>query len=466
MDFLREVTATIKRYHLLANSDRVLIAVSGGPDSMALLHVLCDLREELGLRLEVAHLQHGIRGEEAREDAQFVAAAADKFKLPFHLKEINLPEIKSNAGKGNMEALAREERYSFFAAVACERNISKVATAHTQDDQAETVLMWFLRGAGRKGMGGMSALSSLKPRLTVIRPLLNISKAEILQFLKQKQIAHRFDQTNQDTQLLRNWIRLTLIPQLKERIDSRLPLRLAKQSQILRDEDAVLENLAQVELEKIRSAKGLQRDLFLKQSKAMQRRILRRWIEVGRGHLRGLDFTHIEELLVLIAEGPPQGRLAIPGALELVKEYETLRLEKHSRSVNRICYAYELRIGDKLDVGEAGMTIHSKRIAHPFSKRPDNLFQAVFDIALLPDKLTVRNFRNGDRFRPLGMAGHKKVKELFIEKKTPRSIRSKLPLLTMGEEILWIPGYGRSEFGRIGRETKEVLHVTVVTWEP
>ena len=133
----------------------LLVAVSGGPDSVALLHLLYDLREELELRLEVAHLQHGIRGAEAQEDARFVAELAEKLGLPFHLKEVNLRQIKSAAGKGNLEALARAERYRFFADVARERNLGKIATAHTQDDQAETVLMWLLRGSGMKGLGGM-----------------------------------------------------------------------------------------------------------------------------------------------------------------------------------------------------------------------------------------------------------------------------------------------------------------------
>ena len=143
------------KHELWLHGDRILVAVSGGPDSVALLHLLYELREEFQLHLEVAHLQHGIRGEEAKEDARFVAELAAKLGLPFHLKEVNLHQIKSAAGKGNLEALARAERYRFFAAVARERNLNRIATAHTLDDQAETVLMWLLRGSGLKGLGGM-----------------------------------------------------------------------------------------------------------------------------------------------------------------------------------------------------------------------------------------------------------------------------------------------------------------------
>ena len=146
-----QVKKTIEKHQMIKQGDDLLVAVSGGPDSVALLHLLCDLREELELHLEVAHLQHGIRGAEAQEDARFVAELAEKLGLPFHLKEVDLPRIRSAAGKGNLEALARVERYRFFAAVARERKLGKIATAHTQDDQAETVLMWLLRGSGLEG---------------------------------------------------------------------------------------------------------------------------------------------------------------------------------------------------------------------------------------------------------------------------------------------------------------------------
>src|SRR5215468_8430226 len=175
-----QVKKTIEKHQMIAPGDGLLVAVSGGPDSVALLHILYGLREDLQLRLEVAHLQHGIRGVEAQEDAKFVAELAAKLGLLLHLKEIDLPRIRSAAGKGNLEALARAERYQFFAAVARERKLGKIAMAHTQDDQAETVLMWLLRGSGLKGLGGMPLVHPLDgTSLMVVRPLLYVSRAEI-----------------------------------------------------------------------------------------------------------------------------------------------------------------------------------------------------------------------------------------------------------------------------------------------
>jgi tRNA(Ile)-lysidine synthase len=448
---------------LLARGDRVLVAVSGGPDSVALLQVLYELRQEFGLQLEVAHLQHGIRGEEAREDARFVGEFAESLKLPFHLREINLLEMKS-AAKGNLEAMAREERYEFFAAVARERGIGKVATAHTQDDQAETILMWLLRGSGRKGLSGMTPIHGPRgyPGVTIVRPLLEVSKVEILDFLRDKGVAYRVDRSNQDLSFLRNWIRLELIPQLKERIDPNLVARISQQAEIFRAEEVFLEELSRVELDRIRNANGISRGLFLERPKAMQRRLLRLWIEEVRGDLRGIDFGHVEEILRLISAGPPQGRLAIPGGWEFIKEYGTLTLEERSSRLKPLCYSYEYRVGADLKIREAGIIIHSKRIGQPASELPRTDMEAVFDAAFLPETLIVRNFRRGDRFRPLGMDGHKKVKDLFIEKKVPISARSKWPLLSMGEEILWIPGHGRSELGKIGPQTRQVWHFRAV----
>jgi tRNA(Ile)-lysidine synthase len=461
----------IQKYGMLSPGDRVLVGVSGGPDSVALLHLLYDLREDLQLHLEVAHLQHGIRGADAREDARFVAQLAEKLGLPFHLKEVNLREIKSAAGKGNLEALARDERYLFFAAVARQHRLGKIATAHTQDDQAETVLMWLLRGAGLKGLGGMSPTHRLDGTnidpdscFIVIRPLLAVSRAEIEEYLNEKRLAFRLDHSNQDPSFLRNWIRLELIPRLKEKMGRNLPSRLAQQAELIREEDELLDALAKAALNETRNAEGMNRGSLLKHGKAMQRRLLRLWTEETRGHLRGLDFQHVEALLDLIKSGPPQSRLAIPGGWELVKEYERLRLEKRSRGLKQecACYSYELRVGEDLHIRETGLTIAAREILPPLPSPPADLMGVFFDMASITGKLTLRNFRRGDRFQPLGMRGHKKVKDLFIEKKIPLSVRASLPLLVLGDEVIWIPGYGRSGVGKVTPETKVILNLKAV----
>jgi tRNA(Ile)-lysidine synthase len=469
MDFPDKVSDFIKTHQLLSNGEGVLVAVSGGPDSVALLRVLYELRDQFALRVEVAHLQHGIRGEEARQDAEFVRGLAGKMGLPFHLKEVDVPRLKSTAGRGNLEALARAQRYRVLATVARAHDIGKVAVAHTQDDQAETVLMWLLRGSGTRGLGGMSPMRRLSVdnddgarEIELVRPLLGISKAQVLGYLSEKDLSYRLDRTNEDASLLRNWIRLRLMPQLTERIDSRLPARLSHQAERIRSDQLVLEGLATEKLKEIRTGEGLDRRRFLEHEVAMQRLILRSWIEEVRGHLRGVDFDHIEELRRLIMQDKPQSRFSIPGGWELVREYERIKLERRLRNLRPLCYSYEFDPGADLKVPEARIMIRSARVYPPPNEWPATLMEAVFDGAHLPHKLVVRNFRHGDLFQPLGMAGHKKVKELFIEKRVPLSVRATLPLLATGEEILWIPGYGRSEIGKVGPQTSKIWRFTAV----
>ncbi len=449
---------------MIAAGDRVLVAVSGGPDSVALLHVLCELVPQLWFHLEVAHLQHGIRGEEAEEDARFVIDLAESLKLPIHLRRVNLQERRAAAAGGNLEAMARQERHGFFAAVARERGLGKVAMAHTEDDQAETVLMRLLRGSGRRGLGGIAPVHPLPadPTVTVIRPLLQTAKTDILEFLRDKGLPYRLDRTNQDPTLLRNSIRLMLIPQLKQQIDPNLVSRLSQQAEILRDEDVLLDELARINLAEVRQGRALRLDLFLRQPKAVQRRVLRLWLEEFRGDLRGVDFRHVRAILKLLTDGPPQGRLSLPGDWEVAKEYKRFIMQKRSSGRNRVCYTYEYRLGSNLKVTEAGVTIHSERTSNFNAEWPRTTMHAAFDARCLSEKVMVRNIRRGDRFRPLGMQGHQKVKDLFINRKVPYSTRSSWPLLSVGGEIIWIPGFGRSEFGKITSDTAQVWHFSAV----
>ena len=465
MESLTQLKYFIEKHHLLLCGDGVLVAVSGGPDSVALLHRLMELREEFQLRLEVAHLQHGIRGDDAREDARFVAELAQQLGLPFHLKEVSLPRIKSAAGKGNLEALARDERYGFFAELVRHRGLCKVATAHTRDDQAETLLMWFLRGSGMKGLGGMAPLhqrNSAGLELTIIRPLLATSKTEVLNYLSEKCQRFRRDRTNQEPTLLRNWIRLELLPKIHERIDGRLSERLSRQAEILRDEEQWIAHWVHDSLQKIRDGSEMRRDLLLSQPVAVQRRVLRLWIAETRGNLRGLDFVHVEKLRRLIELGPPQGRLALPGGWEVAREYDQLKMVRRSPRLRGSCYAYDFVAGSTLRVVEAGWEIRSEFIRPPLERFPVDAKEAVFDAACLTGPLTVRNFRNGDYLQPLGMSGHKKVKDLFIEQKLPLEMRATLPLLVLDQEILWVAGYRRSERAKVTVDTTTILRFTLV----
>ncbi len=465
-----KIKETIRKYGMLSHGDGVLLGVSGGPDSVAMFHLMLSLREELGLRLAVAHLIHGLRGEEAREDARFVAHLAEQWAVPFFLREVDLPQVRLENGKGNMEALARKERYEFFVDMAKGCTFNKVATAHTRDDQAETVIMWFLRGSGRRGLGGISPLRHFKDQaspstdLSLVRPLIEDSRQEILAYLADRNLDYRTDSTNLDCRLLRNWTRHQLLPQLRERIDDGVSDRLAQLAEIFREEEKILDGITLRGLQRLGGGGDLMIGALLQEDKAIQRRIVRRWLESNSDKLRGMAFSHVETALEFMARGPSQGRFSLPKGWNLVKEYDIVRLERSGRKKPVLpCYSYSLPREGSVMVPEAGVRFQSLRSSHVSTDaKPQNEFEAYFDSSSLPQPLTVRNFRTGDRFQPLGMTGHKKVKDLFIEKKIPLSMRRYLPILVSGEEILWIPRYGRSELAKAGPNAREILKVRIM----
>jgi tRNA(Ile)-lysidine synthase len=469
MNLLEKFKQGIEKYRMLSPGQRILAAVSGGPDSVAMLHLLWNLREELELTIEVAHLQHGIRGEEALDDARFVARLAEQMGSICHLKEVDLPQLKVTSAKTSLEEIGRLERYRFFAETAHRRGFDAVATAHTADDQAETIVMRLFRGAGRTGLRGITPVGQLaigleRPcaNLLLIRPLLDTRRREVMEYLEQQNLTYRSDSSNKDLFFLRNWIRLKLMPQVSERFGDKLTKRLCAQAQVLREEEDYLAGVTRQQLENVRDGQRLNRKLFLNLNRALQRRVIRLWIEQRRGHLRAIDFDHIEAGQSLIADGPPQGRLAFPGGWQLARQYQTITFERDRPDIKSQCYSYLFKPGISLPVIEAGITIDSRLMDPAPGQLPDNSMEAVFDADLLKGNVVVRNFRNGDRFQPLGMGGHKKVKDLFIANRLPLRTRASLPLLVMDNEILWIPGYGRSDFARIGSTTKISLHLKAI----
>jgi tRNA(Ile)-lysidine synthase len=458
-----------RKHRLLTPGDRILVAVSGGPDSLALLSLLHELQDEFSLHLEIAHVDHGIRGAEAKQDAQFVAAWAARLGLPFHLRELESAHRRGRAGAGNLEQWARQERYAFFSVTARAHNLNKVATAHTEDDQAETVLMWLLRGAGGKGLGAIAPDQPMpcdgapaEPAVSLIRPLLGVSKVELLRWLEDRNLTYCCDRTNDDPELLRNWLRQDLLPRMEKRLGRGVASRLARAAEVARDEAFFLEALARDWLAKSCANGALDRGALLLEPRALQRQILRVWLKLARGDLRNMDFDHIESILEIVSKGPPQSLLALPGGWHAVREYDSLRLAKTELRRPSPRYSYALRPDEPLPVPEAGVVVEAQYVSRAERALPRDLSEALFDLDTLTGSLEVRNFRPGDRFQPLGMAGHKKVKDLFIDKKAPRSARAVLPLLVMGKEILWLPGYARSAIGRIRPESTRMLHVRVI----
>lgn len=468
MNLDKQLAETLVRTGILAPGDAVLVGVSGGPDSVALLHILHEIGASLGLRLEVAHVDHGIRGRESREDVGFVRDLAGRLSLPFHLTRLDLTRSDPGQGTGNVEAVARDRRYRFFAEVAARQGIGKVAVGHNRDDQVETMLMWLLRGCGPEGLQGMPAVRPLAPhvpgaeRTVLIRPLLEVSRDEVLAFLESRGVAFREDRTNRDTGYLRNWIRWNLLPEIRGRSDGGLEERLTRLGAMLRSDNVLLDRWLTEAYPRVSRGEALDRPAFLGLEPEVRARMVRFWLKRGLGTLRRIGFVHVEAVLKVIAGSSPHGRVSLPGSRMVVREYDSVRLTRSDDVHGPEDYSYPLPLEGEIDVPEAGVRVTAWR--SDSRESPQGGLEAAFDLARLADgggELRMRNFRPGDRLRPLGMAGHKKLKDLFIDLKVPRSRRRALPLLLAGEEILWVPGCARSDFARVEPDTGAVWRVRV-----
>lgn len=493
----QKLAENLVRDGLLAPGDAVLVGVSGGPDSVALLHLLQEIAPSLGLSLAVGHVEHGIRGREGRDDAEFVRSIAADLSLPFHLTRLDLAQSGPGHRAGNLEALARAQRYRFFAEVAGRRGISKVAVGHNRDDQVETMLMWLLRGCGPEGLTGMPAMRPLDRGLAgaeatvLIRPLLEVSRDEVLAFLKRRGLGYREDHTNRDTRYLRNWIRRTLLPGLRERSDRGLDRRLARLSGMLRSDHALLERQVAAAYPEVARDGALDRPAWLALDPEIRPWMVRLWLRRGLGTLRRIGFAHVDAVMKVIAGSRPHGRVSLPGAWTVVRQYDAVRLTRSAGTpvAKRVLpgkespamadlpsmedfpamaddscprYSCPLPLEGELAVPEAGVHVRTWRSRS--LEIPDDPFEAAFDLSRLRrhrGQLRLRSFQPGDRLRPLGMAGHKKLKDLFIEKKVPRSRRRTLPLLLAGEEIVWVPGCARSDFAKVEPDTRTVWRVKV-----
>ena len=478
MSLPKRLEQALVRDGLLAPGDAVLVGVSGGPDSVALLRLLREVGPSLRLSLEVAHVDHGIRGPQGRDDCEFVRGMAARLSLPFHLARLDLGEAADERGAGNLEARARERRYRFFAEVASDRRMDKVAVGHNRDDQVETMLMWLLRGCGPEGLRGMPAARPLarSPEgagpAVLIRPLLDVSREEILAFLESRGLDYREDPTNRDPRYLRNWLRGAVLPELRSRSDGALERRLARLGGMLRSDHALLERQAAAAYPGVAPGGVLDRRRFLALDPEIRPRMARFWLRRELGTLRRTGFAHVDAVTKIISGNRPHGRVSLPGGWTAVRQYDTVRLTRRSEDPRRsVPHAEDSRTADyscplplegELTVPEAGVRVTAWRSRS--RELPEDPFEAVFDLSGLgrPEgRLRLRNPRPGDRFRPLGMAGRKKLKDLFIDRKVPRSRRRTAPLLVVGDEIAWIPGCARSGLARVGPGTREVWRIRV-----
>ena len=452
---LTKVRQTIARHGMLAPGERVLVAVSGGVDSIVLLHLLYELREELGIFLIVAHLDHRIRPE-SQADAEFVAAEAQRLGLPLVLEESDVPRYAEEHGLGPEEA-AREVRYRFLEEAAAKVGADRIALGHQRDDLVETLLINLIRGAGLPGLRGMAPV-----RGRFIRPLIECSRAEIEAFAGKQRLEYRQDRTNLEKKYLRNRIRLELLPLLED-YRPNVAARLAQTAQVLGEAASYLERVAHERLEELVRPEDddglvLDRRRLLEEEPIIRTFILREAVRRSRGTLRDVEFVHLHKMSELIEGERSRAELHLPGRLRFRRDGERLSLTPLQQEVESEPYEFPLQMGDN-PFPQLGWQFTLEEV-EPLPKFDEDPLQELIDRDRIEEPLLIRNRRPGDRFRPLGMAGTKKLQDFFIDRKVPLEERDRIPLLCDRQGIVWVVGLRLSEDYKVTDKTKRALLLT------
>ncbi len=463
------VRQTIAEQQLLQQGDRVVAAVSGGPDSVALLHALAEISQEFDARIVVGHVNHGLRGEESDAEQRYVEHLTARLGLLCECRHVDVRGALRLSGGGNVQETARTLRYEALAEIAASCGASKIALGHHADDQAETVLMRIIRGTGVSGLRGIPVRRKLSADLELIRPLLRIRKETIEAYCSMHQLEPRMDSSNEKRDYTRNAVRLDVIPYLSN-WNPQLASALQQLTDMATADDDYMEAEAVKACERVvRKEYGgytADRSALLSLHIALQRRLIKLILNYLFSGFSGWDYEGIERIRVSIsAERPSTIGFDIGSGFRFEREYEQLYwgVPRHSGDTSDYLYAVTHEGGCyPLPCADAALQVerfNGTRMPEPHS----NLYEAYFDAEALLFPLYVRSRKPGDRIRIFGLSGSKKVKDILIDRKVPPSERDRLPLVTDAEgRILWIPGLARSDTALLVPDSKRILRLQLV----
>ncbi len=461
---LSQIKRAIERYHLVEKGDRVIVGVSGGVDSMVLLHLLNACREAFDLYLIVAHVNHGFRPGESEKEAELVRTEAARFGFPFEYGQFQVREFQKKGGLSPQDA-ARKIRFRFFYDLLQKHHAQKIVLGHHADDQVETLLLRLIRGAGLQGLKGMLPIREG----VVIRPLLEVWEEEIQSFATEKKIPFLSDSSNLKKDYLRNRIRLTLIPLIEREYQSNFKEILLRTSTILREENDYLEKEAKAAYQKVVREKGetlsfkFSEYQFLHQ--AIQWRVIRKILEKIRDWgvaVEEGERSDIHRVFQKLHQSSPSFLLELSGGAWVEKRYDAVLLGKGKLKLF-LPFDVELISPGRTFIPEMGKEVVTEAAdREKFDEDHGQINTAVMDYGSLQFPLRMRNFRPGDRFYPLGAEGTQKLKEFFIDHKIPKFERPKVPLLVSGGRIVWVVGYRIDERVKVTEKSKRILVVKVV----
>lgn len=453
-----KVLNIIREYNLINENDNIVVGVSGGPDSMALLFCLLEIKETMDFNIYVAHVNHGVRGEEARKDQLFVEEMASKLGLPYYTKNVNMIEYGKERGITSEEA-GRELRYGFFREILKSVGGGKIAVAHNMNDQAETLLMRFMRGTGIDGLKGMEFISG-----DIIRPILGIDRKEIEAYIEVNRIETVLDKTNLEPIYSRNKVRLELIPYMEKSFNPNLVNTLWRMSRVSAIDSKFLEEYSRRRFNIMVKKEDensiiLDGEKFIEEDRSIQQRIIRNGILKINGSLQGVTEAQTSFVLNLFFASDTGKEVHLSNNIIARISYGDLIIEK-AKDKEEKKYFYELKAPglNHLDMGYSfEVDIFHRDEGFTMYKGNNTRY---FDLQKVKGSLGVRNRQDGDRLVPFGMKGTKKLKDYFIDEKVPKELRDSIPLIVDDENILWVVGYRTNELYKVTKDTKKILAIS------
>ena len=449
--------STINKYNLIQKGDKIVLGLSGGPDSVCLLHILNRLKEVLDIEVYAAHLNHQIRGIEAQKDALYISKLCDELGVTYFIKSINVPEYcKEN--KLSLEEGARKLRYEMFYEIKEKLNADKIAIAHNMNDQAETVLMRMMRGTGLQGLKGIDYIRDG----VIIRPILEIERAEIEAYCEEYKLNPRIDSTNLESIYTRNKIRLELIPFMRDNFNSNIIESIVRMSNSLKSDNEFIEEEA---LRKFREVScitsdsvSINLDKYISLHKSLKSRIIRHGIKYVLGDTNFIDQKHIEEVIEFEKEDKIDKKLVLPRGLFVYRQKNKLLFTTKEIIIEDIQFNYKIPTNGYVKINEANIIIETETMPiKKYNSLKGDKSSKWFDCNKIKGGIVVRSRKSGDKIK-LSM-GSKKLKELFIDLKIPKEERCRIPIVHDDNGIICVGNFRNSEAYKVDETTKEVLKI-------
>ncbi len=447
----------IRRSGLVRAGERIGVAVSGGADSVLLLALMKQLAPAMGLVVSAVHFNHHLRGAESNEDERFVFKLAEQLGVEFLRGEGDVAR-RARETKRNLEATAREMRYRFFLSLVRGGRLDKIATAHTANDQAETVLLRLARGTGTRGLAGIHPVLDGK----IIRPILGLTRQEVEAELARRRLAFREDSSNRDLRLRRNKVRYELLPQLQRDFNSEVVSLLAGLADRARDDEDFLEQQAREHAAPWRVREGDDEKFPVRPlaglPRALARRVIRQMILAVSGRLTGITHRHIASIYRLATESQSGRRTALPGNIEARREFDWLIVGPQPAANVLNDYSFLIQPPAEIELPQLGIVLRFKIVeGEPVEPAYNEIGSASLDAGMMGKGLSLRNWRPGDRFQL--SSGHKslKLKELFRRERLGAGSRRGWPVLVAGGQIVWVRGLPVADSVAPGRNTRVAL---------